>query len=45
MHKIYNFIVVQKNEQIQEKVTSDSNLQVVKTGRDTIGYLMIIKKL
>ena len=37
MHKIYNTIVDQTNEQLQEKA--------VKTEQDPIGYLMILKSL
>ena len=45
MHKIYNLIVGQTNEQLQEKVTLDTTLQAVKTDRDPIGYLMIPKRI
>ena len=45
MHKIYNLIVVQTNEQLQEKAASDDTSQLVKTDRDHIGYLMILKRL
>ena len=45
MHNIYNLIVGQKNEQLQEKAASDATLQAVKTDRDPIGYLMILKRL
>ena len=45
MHKIYNLIVGQTNEQLQEKTLSDATFQVVKTDRDPIGYLMILKKI
>ena len=41
----YNIIVVQKNEQLQEKAALDVTLQAIKTGRDPIRYLMILKKL
>ena len=44
-HKIFNIIVGHTNDQIQKKVALESTLQVVKTGRDHIGYLMILKKL
>ena len=42
MHKIYNLILGQKNEQLQNKVVSDATLWAVKTVRDPIGYLMIL---
>ena len=45
MHKIYNLIVGQTNEKIQEKASSDANLQAFITFRDSIGYLIILKKL
>ena len=45
MHKIYNLILGQKNEQLQEKVASDATFQAVKTDQDPIGYLMILKKI
>ena len=45
MHNIYNIIVVQPNNQIQEKAASDATFQAVKTGRENIGYLKILKKL
>ena len=45
MHKIYNIIVFQTNEQLQEKAASDATFQAVKTDRDPIGYLMIPKKI
>ena len=44
MHKIYNLVVRQMNEQLQEKVASDATFQLVKTDRDPIDYLMILKK-
>ena len=44
MHKIYNFIVGQKNEQTQEKAASDTTFQAVKIRRDLIGYLMTLKR-
>ena len=31
MHKIYNLIVVQTNEQLQEKAASDATFEAVKT--------------
>ena len=45
MHKIYNLIVGQKNEQLQEKAASDTNFQAVKTDQYPIGYLMILKRI
>ena len=45
MHKIYNLIVGQTNEQLQEKAASDATFQAVKTDQDPIGYLMIPKRI
>ena len=45
MQKIWNLIVGQINEQLQEKVSSDATLPAVKTEQDPIGYLMILKRL
>ena len=45
MHKIYNLIVGQTNEQLQEKAASDATFQAVETDRDPIDYLMILKKI
>ena len=45
MHKIYNLILGQTNEQLQEKAASDATFQEVKTDRYPIGYLMILKKI
>ena len=45
MHKIYNMIVVKTSEQLQEKAELDATFQAVKTDRDQIGYLMILKKI
>ena len=45
MHKIYNLIVVQTNEQLQEGASLDANFQAVKTDQDPIGYLMILKRI
>ena len=45
MHKIYNLIVGQTNEQLQEKAASDATFQAVKTDRYPIGYLMILNKI
>ena len=45
MHKIYNLIVGQTNEQLQEKAASNTTFQAVKTDRYPIVYLMIMKRL
>ena len=45
MQKIYNLIVGQKNEQLQEKAALDATFQTVKTDQDPIGYLLILKKI
>ena len=45
MHKIYNLIVVQKNEQSQENPASDVTFQAVKTDQDPIGYLITLKRI
>ena len=45
MHKIYNMIVGQTNEQLQEKAASDATFQAVKTDQYPIGYLMILKRI
>ena len=45
MHKIYNLIVGQTNEHLQDKAASDATFQAVKTDRDPIGYLMILKRI
>ena len=45
MHNIYNLIVGQTNKQLQEKVESDVTFQAIKTGRDFIQYMIILKKL
>ena len=45
MYKIYNVIVGQTNEQLQEKPASEYTFRVVKTYQDPIGYLMILKRL
>ena len=45
MHNIYNLILGQKNEQLPDKVASDATFQAVKTGRDPIGYLLVLKKI
>ena len=44
MQKIYNLIVVQKNEQLQDKAAPDTTFQAVKTIQDPIEYLLILKK-
>ena len=45
MHKIYNIIIGQMNEQLQEKATSDATFQAVNTGQYPISYLMILNRL
>ena len=45
MHNIYNLIVVQTNEQLQEKAASDATFQAINTDQYPIGYLMILKRL
>ena len=45
MQKIYNIILGQTNEQLQDKAASDTTLQAVKTDRDPIVYLMILKSI
>ena len=45
MHKIYNLILVQINQQLQENAASNAKLQAVKTGRESIGHLMILNKV
>ena len=45
MHKIYNLIVCQTNEQLQEKAASGATFHAVKFDRDLIGYLMILKRI
>ena len=45
MHKIYNLIVGQTNEQLQWKATPDDTLQAVKYDRYPIGYLIILNML
>ena len=45
MQKMYNLIVGQTNEQLQEKAASDATFQAVKTDRDPIGYLIILMKI
>ena len=45
MHNIYNLIVCQTNEQLQEKAASYATFQAVKTDQDPIGYLMILNRI
>ena len=45
MHKIYNLILGQKKEQLQEKAALEATFQAVKTDRDPIGYLIIQKRI
>ena len=45
MHKKYNIIVGQTNKQLQEKAESAATFQEVKTDRDPIGYLMVLKSI
>ena len=45
MKNIHNLIVVQTSNKLQEKAASDTNFQVVKSGREFIGYLMILNKI
>ena len=45
MHNIYNLIVGQTNEQLQEKEASDATLHEIKTGKYPIGYPMILRKI
>ena len=45
MHKIYNFILVQTNEKLQEKVALYATFQVVNTEWEPIVYLMILKMI
>ena len=45
MHKIYNLIVVQTNEQPQEKAESDTTLQAFNTVQYSISYLMILNNI
>ena len=45
MHKIYNLIVGQTNEQLKEKAASDATFQAVKADWDPIGYLIILKSV
>ena len=45
MHKIYNIILGQTNEQLQENAALESTSKVVKIGQDPIGYVMILRNL
>ena len=45
MHNIYNLILGQTDEQLQEKAASDATFRAVKTDRGPIGYMMILKKI
>ena len=45
MHKIYNLIVSQTKEQLQEKAASGAPFQAVKSDQDPVGYLMILKSI
>ena len=45
MHKIYNLIVGQIKEKLQENSSSNTTFQAVKTCRDPIGYLLVLKNL
>ena len=45
MHKVYNLIVGQTNEQIQKKAELNATFQAVNNDRDPIGYLMILNRI
>ena len=45
MHNIYNLIVGQTNDKLQEIESLDATFQAVKSGQDLIGYLIILKNL
>ena len=45
MHKIYNIIIGQTNEQLQEKAASDATLQAVNTDQESKVYLVILKRI
>ena len=45
MLKIYNIIVVQTNEKLQDEAVSSATFQVVKTGWYPIGYLMVLNMI
>ena len=42
MHKIYNLVIGQTNEQSQEKAALDATFKAVNTDQYPIGYLMIL---
>ena len=43
MHNIYNLIVGQTTDKLQENAESDATFQTVNTVQDPIGYLLILK--
>ena len=45
MHKIYNILVYQTNDQLHDNSASEATFQVVNTGRYPTGYLMILKNI
>ena len=45
IHNIYNLIVGQMNEQLQEKAATDATFQAVNNDQDPIGYLMVLKRI
>ena len=45
MQNIYNIIVGQTNEQLQDEAAWEATLNVFNTGQDYIGHLMILKKI
>ena len=45
MHKIYNLIVGQTDEQLQDKTVSDAAFQAVKTDWEPICHLMVFKRI
>ena len=45
MHKIYNLIMSQTNEQLHEKLASYATFKAFKTGWYRIGYLIILNNL
>ena len=45
MHKIYNLIAGQRNEQLQYTAVSDATFQAVNTDQEPIGCMMIPKRL
>ena len=44
-HKIYNLILVQTHEKLQEKAALDATFKAVKDDQEPIGYMMILKRL